>query len=192
MYALRVARQYAEAFNQRLSFDTSKVTTMETMFMVRFTRARAPSLKSGSPNVGAAWAAAPSPPVCQPAHLTPHRYSFRMTRQAATAFNQPLSFDTSSVTGMSDMFAVCTPPVPCAQTPVGLSPILEMCPPLHTRTAPVLLPRISPSSACAPLLIWHRTHLFCPTPTSSSSSVRGRAARPSVTPDTLTVRDGRG
>ena len=44
VYALRVARQYAEAFNQPLSFDTSKVTTMVNMFEVRSASARVPNL----------------------------------------------------------------------------------------------------------------------------------------------------
>ena len=35
-------RQWALAFNQPLSFDTSKVTTMKSMFHVRSTRALAP------------------------------------------------------------------------------------------------------------------------------------------------------
>ena len=36
----------------------------------------------------------------------PHRYAFLVTRQGAKAFNQPLSFDTSKVATMSDMFRV--------------------------------------------------------------------------------------
>jgi len=39
------------------------------------------------------------------------------TRQSATAFNQPLSFDTSSVTTMSDMFFVRSLRVPLAPKP---------------------------------------------------------------------------
>ena len=38
-YASLLTRQYTEAFNQPLSFDTSKVTTMENMFEVRSARA---------------------------------------------------------------------------------------------------------------------------------------------------------
>ena len=44
VYALLLTRQYARAFNQPLSFDTSKVTTMEIMFEVRSARARVPTL----------------------------------------------------------------------------------------------------------------------------------------------------
>ena len=46
-----------------------------------------------------------------------------MTRQDASAFNQPLSLDTSSVTSMSYMFDVRLPPprVPCARRPAGSS-----------------------------------------------------------------------
>jgi hypothetical protein len=43
-------RQFASAFNQPLSFDTSKVTNMASMFRVRSARALAPSsLDSGLP-----------------------------------------------------------------------------------------------------------------------------------------------
>ena len=42
-------RQWARAFKQPLSFDTSSVTTMQSMFSVRSARALAPSLESGSP-----------------------------------------------------------------------------------------------------------------------------------------------
>ena len=38
-HALLLTWQRTSAFNQPLSFDTFKVTTMETMFMVRFARA---------------------------------------------------------------------------------------------------------------------------------------------------------
>ena len=47
------------------------------------------------------------------------------TRQNAKAFNQPLNFNTSSVTTMDTMFYVCTSPAPCAQTPV--EPSLARC-----------------------------------------------------------------
>ena len=39
-------------------------------------------------------------------HLDPHRMPSVSTRQGASAFNQPLSFDTSSVTDMTSMFYV--------------------------------------------------------------------------------------
>jgi len=48
--SLPSTRQYASAFNQPLSFDTSKVTDMSYMFQVRSARALAPnSLESGLP-----------------------------------------------------------------------------------------------------------------------------------------------
>ena len=43
-YAFLVNRQNAGAFNQPLSFDTSKVKTMFRMFEVRSARARVPNL----------------------------------------------------------------------------------------------------------------------------------------------------
>ena len=49
-----------------------------------------------------------SPLNCMPSPLT---------RQSASAFNQPLSFDTSSVTDMSIMFRVRAPRVPFGLAP---------------------------------------------------------------------------
>eukprot|EP00964_Phaeocystis_antarctica_P155966 scaffold125415_cov48-Phaeocystis_antarctica.AAC.3 len=48
-YAPPSTRQYAYAFNQPLSFDTSSVTAMNQMFYVRSARALTPSLESGLP-----------------------------------------------------------------------------------------------------------------------------------------------
>jgi len=45
-------------------------------------------------------------PVCCGPHPRPAPYALRSTRQQAWAFNQPLSFDTSSVTSMREMFYV--------------------------------------------------------------------------------------
>ena len=100
-------RQRAYAFNQPLSFDTSKVSNMNYMFYVRSARALAPnSLESGLPPC---MPLAPPPPHALPPpgpHLAPHRMPFPSTRQYARAFNQPLSFDTSKVTTMGNMFLV--------------------------------------------------------------------------------------
>jgi hypothetical protein len=105
-------RQYAYAFNQPLSFDTSRVTDMSYMFYVRFRlRLFCPAaLPSCGPHTRmprrVRCFAAPFPSVPSPLRAT--RASLcRMslwTRQYASAFNQPLSFDTSSVTDMSGMF----------------------------------------------------------------------------------------
>ena len=60
-------RQDASAFNQPLSFDTSKVTNMDRMFYVRSARAMAPTaLRQAIPVHAACAAVAPRP-------LTPHR-----------------------------------------------------------------------------------------------------------------------
>ena len=101
-----VTRQYASAFNQPLSFDTSSVTSMRQMFKVRSAR----TLPSAS-TVGASLLLAPPttplhPPACLPPHVVPPPMPPLSTRQSATAFNQPLSFDTSSVTDMEGMFHV--------------------------------------------------------------------------------------
>ena len=66
----------------------------------------------------------------------------------ASAFNQPLSLDTSSVTNMQSMFSVRSSPCP--------APTLQSTPPLHAAcavAAPMpscLLTRTSPGIACTP------------------------------------------
>jgi len=66
--ALPSTRQHAHAFNQPLSFDTSKVTDMSYMFYVRSARALAPTASSRAFHEHAACAAAASrPPASQPA-----------------------------------------------------------------------------------------------------------------------------
>eukprot|EP00964_Phaeocystis_antarctica_P072166 scaffold44095_cov50-Phaeocystis_antarctica.AAC.2 len=50
-------------------------------------------------------AAGPHPPASRPTPR-PASYALLSTRQGASAFNQPLSFDTSSVTTMYHMFSV--------------------------------------------------------------------------------------
>ena len=79
-----IPRQRASAFNQPLSFNTSRVKTMSQMFNVRSSRARITPV-AASPCI-----------TC----------SLLSTRQRASAFNQPLSFDTSKVTNMQSMFEV--------------------------------------------------------------------------------------
>ena len=51
------------------------------------------------------------PPATRPAPR-PASYPLLSTRQGASAFNQPLSFDTSSVTDMQGMFEVRSSPCP--------------------------------------------------------------------------------
>ena len=106
LHARLSTRQGASAFNQPLSFDTSKVTTMSYMFYVRSARALAPTALSRALPVHADCVAATQRPHASRAAplLTPHaRLS---TRQYASAFNQALSFDTSKVTNMGYMFYV--------------------------------------------------------------------------------------
>ena len=118
--------QKAKAFNQPLSFDTSKVATMGYMFSVRSVRAPPPSLQSVLPRACAACAATtPWPPASRTASR-PTVYALRSTRQRQSAFNQPLSFDTSSVTAMDAMFQVRTVravhPIPTRASPARTSP----------------------------------------------------------------------
>ena len=111
-YALVSTRQGATAFNQPLSFDTSKVTNMKYMLHVRSARALPPTALSRSLPVHADCVAAT--PHASRAVPLPASHALLSTRQGAEAFNQPLSFDTSKVTDMLDMFLVYAPRVPCA------------------------------------------------------------------------------
>ena len=106
-YAPLSTRQLAEAFNQPLSFDTSSVTTMYLMFGVRSARALPTQALSRAHPVHATCAATAAHPPRLPSRTSPRTpCASLLTRQLAEAFNQPLSFDTSSVTTMEWMFFV--------------------------------------------------------------------------------------
>ena len=119
-YTLLWTRQYARAFNQPLNFDTSSVTTMQQMFNVRSAHALAPQPSQPGPlpvhaahelplatrllaYTSAPHRTRPSRPRSTP---RPASYALLSTRQYASKFNQPLSFDTSSVITMRGMFYV--------------------------------------------------------------------------------------
>ena len=194
------SRQYASAFNQPLSFETSGVTSMAYMFFVRSSPCPAPNLQSSPPLHTICTAVARLLPPPGTLHLFPHRMpSIRLSavrasvqpapelrnvrrhkhdlhvqrallpepcsqsavkpsparrvhrgrppppagtlhlartvcspfgsRQSASAFDQPLSFDTSSVTNMKTMFYVRSSPCP--------APNLQSTPPLHAACAAV-------------------------------------------------------
>ena len=98
------SRQYASAFNQPLSFDTSSVTNVQHMFNVRSSPHSLLSICSRA--LPRTLRAPPSPAICRlPPCKSPRivcpPFDFW---QQASAFNQPLSFDTSSVTNMQYMF----------------------------------------------------------------------------------------
>ena len=88
---------------------------MFQMFAVRFVRPLAHTLES-RPALRAACATAASTPSHLPvASRGPHLARIAcalvlciLTRQGASAFNQPLSFNTSSVRNMLQMFWVCS------------------------------------------------------------------------------------
>ena len=102
---LLLTRQGETAFNQPLSFNTSSVTNMLQMFKVRSARALGPSLQSDPPCARRLRCPRPTPSRLSRAAPRPARRPIS-TRQGASAFNQPLSFDTSSVTDMLQMFYV--------------------------------------------------------------------------------------
>ena len=107
-------RQEASAFNQPLSIDTSSVTDMNSMFRVRPERVKRSMPSRGFPGT---LLASPSPhaPLPSPCpHRAPPHIAPLSTLQFTSAFNQPLSFDMSSVTTMFGMFYVSTRG-PCAR-----------------------------------------------------------------------------
>ena len=93
-------------FNADISgWSTSSVKNMKNMFNVR--SAPAPPLLPMQALACTRLAPLRRPtPSRLPARMPPAPYARLMTRQSASAFNQPLSFDTSSVTSMSYMFFV--------------------------------------------------------------------------------------
>eukprot|EP00964_Phaeocystis_antarctica_P081927 scaffold51305_cov60-Phaeocystis_antarctica.AAC.1 len=96
---------------------------MGYMFYVRSSPYPAPNLQSSPPLRLACTAVASALPPPRP-QLAPHRVCPPFdSRQNARAFNQPLSFDTSSVTNIGYMFYVRSSPCP--------APNLQSRPPLH-------------------------------------------------------------
>ena len=93
-------------FNQPLSFDTSSVTTMWGMFYVCSPRAPSSTALSRPLRVHSAFVAATQRPHAPRAVPLPASHARLSNRQGASAFNQPLSFDTSKLTNMNSMFAV--------------------------------------------------------------------------------------
>ena len=107
------SRQDADAFNQPLSLDTSSVTSMQYMFQVRLPRLPMPPTHQSGPRRASLRPPPPRPPASWPA-CRPLIYAFPLdSRQEADAFNQPLTFDTSSVTSMRYMFEVRSCACPC-------------------------------------------------------------------------------
>ena len=100
-----VTGQDAYQFNQPLSFDTSSVTDMTSMFWVRSARA-SPPMSSWDFLAPCLHRHRLPPSHCARSAFGPHASLGLVTRQGASAFNQPLSFDTSIVKDMSYMFSV--------------------------------------------------------------------------------------
>ena len=93
------------AFNQPLNFDTSRVTNMDEMFEVHTAARALLCLRLQSSLRLRVTHARPAPSETFPSYPPP--------RQAATAFNQPVNFDTSRVKIMGEMFRVHSARAPC-------------------------------------------------------------------------------
>ena len=142
-HARLFTRQAASAFNQALSFDTSKVTNMNSMFSVRSARALVPTALSRALPVHAACVAATPRPHASRAAPLPTSHARLSTRQKAPAFNQALSFDMSSVTDVRGMFQVRSAralPTPALSQAIPRTPLALPLP--HA---------LSPRIACSPL-----------------------------------------
>ena len=94
------------------------------------------------------------PPVSLPS-MSPSWYASLWTRQGATAFNQPLSLDASSVTNIDYMFMVRLRACPCAHSPIGLA-----SPQLAPRSTPRPPPRPARRPHGMPLLTWQYATAF--------------------------------
>ena len=141
-------RQGASAFNQPLSLDTSSVTDMACMFHVRSARAL-PSTSTVEASVAACATDPPTPTLPPPCpHVAPPPMLSLVTRQGASAFNQPLSLDTSSVTTWGHVYVRSARALPSAST-VEASVLLA--PPTHPHPSSRLLARTSPLLLCFPL-----------------------------------------
>ena len=111
------------------------------------------------PRVHAACAVIAPRPHASPARISrPASHALLSTRQAAWAFNQPLSWDTSSVTNMYQMFRV--------HTARALSPAFS-------RALPVCMPLASPPPH---VLSPHGPHLNPPTSNARLSTRQGANA----------------
>ena len=154
-HALPSTRQGASAFNQPLSFVTSSVTTMFEMFRVRSARALGPQAltRAFSPCMLLVCRHHPTgPPAFRLPPLPPASHALPSTRQGASAFNQPLSLDTSSVTNMYSMFQVRSTRAlgPQALTRAFLPCMPLVVPPPHHRPSRHPAPTSPPRIACPP------------------------------------------
>ena len=148
-------RQSAYAFNQPLSWDTSGVTDMSWMFHVRCAPCAPAPQSAVSPSpVHAARTPRPRATSRLPARSPPRTVCPACDpRQLAEAFDQPLSWDTSSVTNMYQLFSVRCSPLPrppiCSRT---LSPARcvhtasRRLPPPGPQPAPHRVPCLRPSA----------------------------------------------
>ena len=94
-------------FNADISnWDTSSVTDMEGMFCVRSARALAPAALSRALPVHAVCVAATQRLYAPRAAPRRASHARRSNRQRTSTFSQALSFDTSKVTNMVEMFYV--------------------------------------------------------------------------------------
>jgi hypothetical protein len=97
------------------------------------------------------------PPASRLAPLPPASHALPSTRQLASAFNQPLSFDTSSVTTMYGMFQVRPARVPLAPSLLRVGPhacrrcrLVPSLPPPGTHLAPITRPPFDSRSTRTP------------------------------------------
>ena len=144
-------RQWTNAFNQPLTFDTSSVRDMYSMFYVRSTPAHATHSPVG-PTLRVTWATAPTRSRLL-ARLPPSQHAFLGARQDTihpylSVFNQPLNFNTSSFTNMDHMLYVRSASAHATHSPVG--PMLPRPPPPRP---PASWPDVSPSQHAS---LWTR------------------------------------
>ena len=136
---------YLGQFNADISsWDTSSVTDMGNMFRVLSARALSVASAVGVLPARCLRGCRYSTPSRHPTSMSPLFLCFPFCWQSASAFNQSLSFDTSSVTTMQTMFNVRSARALPAASAVGL--------PLHAACAATAAPRFPATRlTCCPL-----------------------------------------
>ena len=136
-------RQKASAFNQPLSFDTSKVTDMGFMFDVRSARALAPSLEKGLH--AACRRSCPPPPASR--YSAPRRAPYALSSAVCNGVQPDAELRHLERHKHERHIPSALPPVPCSQAAAEPSPArcVHRCRPPSPASRSAPAPRI----ACA-------------------------------------------
>ena len=187
-YASLLTRQYAGAFNQSLSLDTSSVTNMQDMFYVRSARALPAASIVGSSLRAACAAATPRHPVSWPS-MPPSSYAFLSTRQGANGLSDANKLlircawsDSSAWDGLAwSYLGACSPPPPPSPPlppfPPGSAPAPPPLPP------PPRLPCVDTDNGATSMMAWMGCVSVTPAMCTASLTMRRRLMHDASTDD---------